>query len=100
MDLIELSKFQLGQILATPGALEALESSGERLADFLCKHAAGYWGELSDEGAALNDEAVKDRSRIHSAYQTNTGTNLWIITDAEDDTGNRQATTILLPTEY
>jgi hypothetical protein len=90
----------LGQIVATPAALEAIEASGQSPADFLRRHASKDWGDLDDEDKRLNDEAVQDGSRILSAYHTSDGTKLWVITEAEDDDGHRAATTILLPEEY
>jgi hypothetical protein len=93
-------KFPLGQLAATPGALEALEESGQKPDFFLARHAAGDWGEVDQEDRTLNDQAVADGSRILSAYRTVKGTKLWVITEATDDAGNRAATTILLPEEY
>jgi choline dehydrogenase-like flavoprotein len=90
----------LGQIVATPAALEAIEASGQAPADFLRRHASKDWGDLDDEDKRLNDEALQDGSRILSAYHTSDGTKLWVITEAEDDDGQRAATTILLPEEY
>jgi hypothetical protein len=92
--------FSLGQIVATPGALEALASSGQAPAAFLRRHVVGDWGDLCPDDAKLNDEALVDGSRILSAYHTSKGVKLWIITEATDDNGNRSATTILLPEEY
>ena len=100
MRTIKLSNFPLGQILATPGALDAFADKVDRPTDFLCRHAAGDWGDVCDDDAALNDQALLDGSRILSAYKTSQGVKLWIITDAADDNGNRQCTTILLPSEY
>jgi hypothetical protein len=93
-------QFSLGQALATPGALEAIRASGQSESEFLSQHARGDWGELSDDDRRLNDDAVADGSRILSAYRTNQGVKLWIITEAADDQGQRAATTILLPEEY
>ena len=94
-------KFPLGQVLATPGALEALEESCELPARFLARHVVGDWGdELGDDDKALNDDALIDGSRILSAYKTSKGTKLWVITESTDDRGHRAATTILLPEEY
>ncbi|MGA2254632.1 MAG: hypothetical protein ABSG53_08230 [Thermoguttaceae bacterium] len=39
-------KFQLGQIVATPAALKAIEEAGQDPAFFLDKHIAGDWGEV------------------------------------------------------
>jgi len=92
--------FKLGQIVATPGALEALEQAGQTPSQFVNRHVVGDWGILSDDDRQLNAEAVKDGSRILSAYLLKDDTKLWVITEAEDDDGNRAATTLLLPEEY
>ena len=93
-------KFPLGQLAATPGALEALQETAQTPAEFLRRHAAGDWGEVSAEDKALNDQALLDGSRLLSAYRTSKGTKIWVITEAVDDQGRRAATTILLPDEY
>jgi hypothetical protein len=93
-------KFSLGQLLATPGAMEALQESNQLPGDFLAKHVAGDWGETCLEDKGLNDEALIDGSRIMSVYRTSKGVKIWIITEAADDEGNRAATTFLLPEEY
>jgi hypothetical protein len=94
------SLFNLGKLVATPGALEALKKAGQQPWELLAKHVRGDWGTLDDEDRRLNDEAVKDGSRILSAYVLQTGQKLWVITEASDDHGHRAATTILLPSEY
>ena len=93
-------KFSLGQIVATPAALQAIESSGQSPACFLSRHAAQDWGDLDEEDKRLNDQAVQDGSRILSAYHTSDGTKVWIITTAADSRGQRVSTTILLPHQY
>jgi len=93
-------KFNLGQTLATPGALHALEEAGQSPAFFLEKHVSGDWGEVCDEDKRANDQALVDGSRILSAYKTLKGVKIWIITEAADDEGKRAATTALLPSEY
>lgn len=97
----ELTGFEMGQVVATPGAVEALEQSRQSAGDFLQRHARGDWGEeLCDEDRQSNDEALTDGSRLLSAYRTAVGTKLWVITEAEDDSGRRSATTLLLPEDY
>jgi hypothetical protein len=93
-------KFSLSQVLATPGALEALEASGQTPEFFLTKHVQGDWGEVCAEDKALNDQALIDGSRLLSAYRTLKGERLWLITEAADDEGHRVCTTILKPSEY
>jgi hypothetical protein len=94
------TRFSLGQIVSTPGALEALQESGQAPLFFLSRHARGDWGEVCKEDGELNDQSLVDGSRILSAYRTLKGKRLWIITEAADDHGHRLATTLLLPEEY
>ncbi len=95
------AKFHPGQVVATPGALEAIRASGQTHEVFLGAHLEGHWGgELCEEDRRLNDEALIDGSRIFSAYKTLRGEKLWVITEAEGDDGRRASTCILLPEEY
>jgi hypothetical protein len=88
-------RFNMGQIVATPGALRELERSGESPAKFLSRHIAGDWGEVDAGDWQLNDRAVTEETRILSAYRTSRGEKLWIITEAD-----RSSTCLLLPEEY
>lgn len=93
--------FPLGQIVATPGVLEAV--SYMRIMTALARHACGNWGCVDPEDAETNQLALIEGSRILSAYSIDPekpcagfGENcLWIITEAD-----RSVTTILLPEEY
>jgi hypothetical protein len=87
--------FKLGRVLLTPGAIEVLNASGQSPWLFLARHLRGDWGDIDAEDKRLNDEAVRDGSRIFSSYKAATGAKLWVITEAD-----RRATTILLPGEY
>jgi hypothetical protein len=93
-------KFQLGQTLATPGALEAMEEAGQSPAFFLDQHVQGMWGEVCDEDKRANDQALVDGSRLLSAYTTLLGVKIWIITEAANDEGRRASSCVLLPSEY
>jgi len=88
-------KFPLGQIVATPGVLSALDAAHESAIYFLDRHAAGDWGDLGDEDKKENEISVTDGYRILSSYNLKDGTKIWIITEAD-----RSSTTILLPSEY
>jgi len=77
-----------------------LQESGQTPGDFLSRHLAGDWGELSENDRMLNEFALEDGSRLLSAYRTGKGEKIWIITEATDDHGQRVATTVLLPDEY
>ena len=87
--------FPLGQMLATPGAMQAMVDAEQPPSEFLARHVTGDWGEVPAEDAAENDLSVKQGYRILSAYRTKLGVRLWVITEAD-----RSASTILLPEEY
>ena len=74
-----MAKFPLGRLAATPGALEAMEASGQTAEFFLARHASGDYGEVNDEDRQLNDEALIHGDRILSAYRTLKGVKLWVI---------------------
>lgn len=93
-------RFSLGQVVATPGALEALRAAAQGPGDFLRRHIQGDWGELDDEDKSLNDSALIDGSHLLSAYMTEKGERIWIITEAVGDDGRRASTCLLLPDEY
>lgn len=86
---------ELGQIVATPGALRALEEAHERPDTYLARHETGDWGEVDAADWQENELSVRKGFRILSAYTLATGVKIWIITEAD-----RSATTILLPEEY
>lgn len=88
-----VTKFALGRLLITPGAQAVLSSSEVWTA--LARHAAGDWGDLSDEDRAENEFSLERRLRLLSAYRSNAGVKFWIITEAD-----RSVTTVLLPEEY
>jgi hypothetical protein len=88
-------RFQLGQLVATPGALAALQSAEQTPSEFLSRHVSGDWGDLGAEDQAENERSIQDDARIFSAYPLRDGTRIYVITEAD-----RSATTILLPEEY
>ena len=94
------AKFFPGQIVATPGALEAIRDAGQSPADFLARHVCGDWGDLCDDDRRLNNLALTDGSRLLSAYVTSKGEKIWVITEAADGSGRRASTFLLLPSEY
>lgn len=87
--------FPLGQVLSTPGALEALAEVEQEPLQLLARHVTGDWGQVPDEDKAENDFSVERQLRILSAYVLPTGVKVWVITEAD-----RSATTFLLPSEY
>lgn len=87
--------FNLGQCVATPGALAALEDANQEPAEFLGRHVHGDWGEIDPTDKGLNEKALEEGARIFSVYRTSRGVKLWVITEAD-----RASTCILLPDEY
>lgn len=86
------SKFPLGEIVITPNALNTL--SGAEINEGLCRHAIADWGDVCQEDANQNDEALLQGSRVLSSYGEGQK-RFWIITEAD-----RSVTTILLPEDY
>ena len=87
--------FKLGQVVATPGALDAMEYVEALPKKLLRRHVTGDWGNLCQEDRDENDFSVKHGFRILSAYKLDTDMPIWIITEAD-----RSVTTLLLPSEY
>lgn len=87
--------FSLGQTVATPGALEALQDAGQSPPEFLDRHVRGDWGDCCPEDVAENELSLKAGLRVFSIYHTAKGTKIWVITEAD-----RSSTCLLLPGEY
>ena len=87
--------FDLGQLVATPGALAALEKSGESPMDFLSRHVRGDWGDIPEEDRRENQFSLEKGFRLMSSYRTKANDVVWAITES-----SRSHTTLLLPSEY
>ncbi len=85
--------FPLGALVITSAASEALPRVDVTHA--LRRHAAGLWGDLSDEDRLANEMALKHGGRILSAYSSTNGIRYWVITETD-----RSATTVLLTDDY
>ena len=88
-------RFSLGQVVATPGALDALQRAHQTPLEFLARHSAGDWGDLVAEDLQENARALHGGGRLFSAYNLQDGTRIWVITEWD-----RSVTTVLLPSEY
>ena len=87
--------FPLGQLVATPGALAAIQQAGQTPSVFIDRHVHGDWGEVCPDDWRLNDEAIGNGDRLLSAYRTVKGERIWVISEAD-----RSSTCLLLPNEY
>ena len=70
-------KFDLGQLLITPGALDALTRNGTDEGPYLLRHQSGDWGDLSEIDKRENDFSLLERFRLMSAYHLNDQTKIW-----------------------
>jgi hypothetical protein len=93
-------KFKTGREVMTAGVANWCDTKLDdgslyhQVIDCLKRHVQGDWGDVCEDDAKANDDALKDGDRILSAYAIN-GTKIWIITEWD-----RSATTILFPDEY
>lgn len=85
----------MGQLVATPGALKALEQHGVLPHRLAARHSVGDWGDIDPDDAKANGEALRFGARILSSYLLTEDVRIWAITEA-----NRSTTTLLLPSEY
>ena len=90
-----MPKFSLGQIVATPGALAALQEAQDSIWPYLQRHCNGDWGEVGREDKAENELSLREGFRILSVYTIKSGVKIWVLTERD-----RSATTILLPEDY
>ena len=100
------AKFQSGDIVATPTALDTLahmsrlvERKPEQIAaTMLERHLTGDWGDVDPEDKDANEFALEEGLRIMSVYHLGDSQNpvtFWLITEAD-----RSVTTLLLPEDY
>ncbi len=87
--------FSLGQVVATPDALEAFAATGELITHYVAKHQCGEWGQLPPEDIRANEQALQHGARLLSAYHLRDNTKIWIWTEAD-----RSSTCVMLPSDY
>ncbi len=91
-----MALFDVGAVVATPGALEALAEARVPPLTLLRRHASGDWGELDAHDRGENTKSLKHGWRLLSSYRVGeNGAKVWIITEAD-----RSSTCVLLPSEY
>ena len=87
--------FALGQVVATPGALNAMCELGIASLELIHRHVTGDWGDLGAKDQQENLLAIRSGLCIFSSYKLSASVKIWIITEAD-----RSSTTLLLPEEY
>ena len=88
-----MSRFTLGSIVATPGALRAM--NGSSMWPYIKRHASGDWGDVCAADKKENELSIKEGFRIMSVHSVPGGGKIWIITEAD-----RSYTTVLTPEDY
>ena len=88
-------KFDLGQVVATPGALAALEQHQISPLTLISRHVRADFGDIDQQDWQTNLAALRYGNRIVSAYTIAPDVVIWIISE-----GDRSVTTLLLPSEY
>ena len=86
-------RFDLGRLVATPAALEALTIDDIMVA--LARHHRGDWGDVCIEDHAENELSLQAGLRLFSVYRGGNGVKFYIITGHD-----RSITTVLLPSDY
>ena len=86
-------RFELGQMVITPNALDTLHAEDVRLC--MGRHQRGDWGDVCPDDYKANEDALQHGSRLFSVYHDRVGVKFWIITEAD-----RSVTTVLLPEDY
>ena len=92
--------FPLGRIVMTANLQGQLQEASpevweHELQSLIARHASGDWGDLDEEDKQENHLSLQRGFRVFSAYITNSGIQVWIITEAD-----RTVTTALLPQDY
>ena len=86
-------KFSLGQIVATPNALNQIPN--DEILNAVSRHVRGDWGTLDAEDLQSNERALRSGGRLFSSYLSSQNVKFWIITEHD-----RSVTTVLLPMDY
>ena len=101
MSSLNKIRFKLGELVATPGAIEALKDTKQSPLIFIQRHQTGDFGDVPESDKELNELAISNegniekQQRVMSSYKTSKDQVVWVITEYD-----RSVTTILLPSEY
>ena len=92
-------RHNLGRVVATAAVAAAVPHN--QITALLDRHAAGDWGEISEDDKTGNVEAARSGDRrLFSSYSTAEHGQLWVITDDIRGEGEGPITTVLFPDDY
>ncbi|HMV60147.1 MAG TPA: type I restriction endonuclease subunit M [Agitococcus sp.] len=86
--------FALGELRITPSAGYYLPAYYIQPMDLIRRHQHGDWGDICDEDAQANQQAIIHQTRIVSSYLIG-NKKVLVITEAD-----RSSTTVLLAQDY
>ena len=84
-------RFDVGEIVITPAASDALTANGMTLDDLLTRHQAGDWGDVSAQVREVNERGLLEQFNLQSTYALPDSRRLVVVTNHQ-----RTATTIHL----
>ena len=79
--------FPLGDVSVTPRALAIIQESGQKVDEFLVRHARGDWGTIFDAQRADNERAIEFGGEIRSVFRTDNGAKIEVVSRAADSAG-------------
>lgn len=74
-------KFELGEVVVTPAASQALDDHGHLVDDLLTRHQNGDWGDVSDQARLINERGLNENFNVQSTYVLATGLKLVVVTN-------------------
>ncbi len=86
-------KFNTGQLVITPAALESL--TADDILTALDRHIRADWGDVTAADRDENNFSLREGFWILSVYHSAKGRKFLIITESD-----RRLTTVLLPSDY
>ncbi len=94
---------RVGSLLLTRGVNEMVADNkafAEHVVHSLTRFHNGDWGDVCKEDWQANNDSLNDGSRVIAAYKQKGLPKIWIIAEAENEQGIREAVTVLFPEEY
>ncbi len=76
-------KFQVGELIITPGASAALDANQITIDLLLERHQSGDWGEVSDTIRQVNERGLEDSFNLQSTYPLADGRRLAVVTNRD-----------------
>ena len=78
-----MSNLELGKLVVTPSAAKVLEQSGTSAEELLSRHAAGDWGEVSQQEREINERGLRESFNLVSNYRMSDDQCVTVFTKAD-----------------